>query len=69
MSDGGATVCPELAPPDAGGRLDPTTAQQLIKSQMPLEEKIRRADHVVWNNAGRDELMKQARLVVALWTA
>jgi dephospho-CoA kinase len=69
LGDAGATVYPELAGPDRGGRLDPITAQQLIKSQMPLEEKIRRADHVVWNNAGRDPLMKQARLLVALWMA
>src|ERR1700730_713803 len=25
-------------------------AKEMIKSQMPLEEKITRADHVVWNN-------------------
>jgi dephospho-CoA kinase len=42
-------------------------AKQMIKSQMPLEEKIRRADHVVWNNGGRSSLMEQARLLVASW--
>lgn len=42
-------------------------AKQMINSQMPLEEKIRRADHVVWNNGGRNALMEQARLVVASW--
>lgn len=42
-------------------------AKQMIKSQMPLEEKIRRADHVIWNNGGRNSLMEQARLLVASW--
>ena len=42
-------------------------AKQMINSQMPLEEKIRRADHVVWNNGNRDSLMEQARFVVASW--
>ena len=39
----------------------------MINSQMPLEEKIRRADHVVWNNGERAGLMEQARMLVALW--
>ena len=42
-------------------------AKQMIKSQMPLEEKIRRADHVVWNNGNRTSLMEQARFLVASW--
>jgi dephospho-CoA kinase len=42
-------------------------ARQMINSQMPLEEKIRRADHVVWNNADRASLMEQARFLVASW--
>ena len=42
-------------------------AEQMIKSQMPLEEKIKRADHVVWNNGDRATLMQQAKNVVALW--
>ena len=29
-------------------------AQQMIFSQMPLPEKIARANHVVWNNGARD---------------
>ena len=40
-------------------------ARQMINSQMPLEEKIRRADHVVWNNGDRAALMQQARFLVA----
>jgi dephospho-CoA kinase len=42
-------------------------AQQMIDAQMPLTEKISRADHVVWNNGGRDVLAEQARLLVRLW--
>jgi dephospho-CoA kinase len=42
-------------------------AEQMIKSQMPLNEKIRRADHVVWNNGDRPALAEQARFLVALW--
>ena len=50
-------------------RMSVTTAEakQMIYSQMPLEEKIRRADCVVWNNGGRSSLMEQARLLVASW--
>ncbi|HET6889156.1 MAG TPA: dephospho-CoA kinase [Candidatus Udaeobacter sp.] len=42
-------------------------AEQMINSQMPLEEKIKRADHVVWNNCDRVKLMEQAKELVALW--
>src|SRR5439155_16937262 len=42
-------------------------ARKMIKSQMPLEEKIKRADHVVWNNGDRATLYEQARFLVALW--
>jgi dephospho-CoA kinase len=42
-------------------------AKQMIESQMPLEEKIRRADHVIWNNGNRATLFEQARFLVALW--
>jgi len=42
-------------------------AEQMINSQMHLEEKIKRADHVVWNNGDRATLMEQAKGLVALW--
>ena len=42
-------------------------AEQMINSQMTLEEKIKRADHVVWNNGERATLMEQARGLVMLW--
>jgi len=41
--------------------------KQMINSQMPLEEKIRRADYLVWNNGDRASLMEQARFLVASW--
>jgi dephospho-CoA kinase len=47
--------------------LKETDAEQMIKSQMPLEKKIRRADHVVWNNSNRPMLAEQTRLLAALW--
>jgi dephospho-CoA kinase len=42
-------------------------ARQMIDAQMPLTEKITRADHVVWNNGGRDGLKDQAQLLVEFW--
>jgi dephospho-CoA kinase len=47
--------------------LDEMSAQQMIDAQMPLTEKIGRADHVVWNNGGRDALKEQAQLLVEFW--
>ena len=47
--------------------LGESEAQQMIFSQMPLTEKISRADHVVWNNGDRGGLKEQARLLVDLW--
>lgn len=42
-------------------------AEQMITSQMPLDEKIRRGDHVVWNDGSRAALMEQTRFLAALW--
>jgi dephospho-CoA kinase len=39
----------------------------MIDSQMPLEAKIRRADHVIWNNGDRAALIEQAQFLVASW--
>jgi dephospho-CoA kinase len=47
--------------------LELAAAEQMINSQMLLDEKIRRADHVVWNNGGQTSLEEQARFLVALW--
>jgi len=48
-------------------QLDQSAAEQMIRSQMPLQEKVRRADHVVWNNGGRDVLAAQAGLLAKYW--
>jgi dephospho-CoA kinase len=42
-------------------------AEQMLNSQMDLEEKIKRADHVVWNNGDRATLLEQAKSLVAIW--
>src|SRR6266568_9550574 len=42
-------------------------AEAMIKSQIPLEEKIKKADHVVWNNGDRAVLAAQAASLVELW--
>ena len=42
-------------------------AKAMINSQMPLEEKIKRADHVIWNNADKSALGGQAALLFELW--
>ena len=47
--------------------LERAAAEQMINSQMPLDEKIQRADHVVWSNGDSATLAAQARLLVALW--
>jgi len=47
--------------------LDRLDAEQMIRSQMPLAEKIRRADHVVWNNGARAVLAAQAGLLAKYW--
>lgn len=47
--------------------LENPEAEQMIRSQMPLEEKMARADHVVWNDGSRAALMEQARFLAALW--
>jgi dephospho-CoA kinase len=75
---GGETLCDRVAVVACSPRLqlerlmkrmslDELAAQQMVDAQMPLAEKIARADHVVWNNGGRDELKEQTRLLVDLW--
>src|SRR5438874_9390569 len=48
-------------------KIERAPAEAMIKSQMPLEEKIKRADHVVWNNGDRTVLAAQAASLVELW--
>jgi len=47
--------------------LDRSAAEQMIRSQMPLAEKIRRADHIAWNDGARAVLAAQAGLLVQYW--
>lgn len=75
---GGETLCDrvvvvacspdlELARLLQRGSIKPTEAEEIMKSQMPLEEKMKRADHVVWNNGTLSVLQEQARLLAARW--
>lgn len=47
--------------------LTPSAALAMIESQMPLSEKISRADHVVWNNGPAAVLDAQARILARSW--
>jgi len=40
---------------------------KMISAQLPLEEKVRRADHVVWNNDGESVLREQVKDLVNFW--
>lgn len=48
-------------------KIERPPAEAMIKSQMPLEEKIKRADHVAWNNGDRAVLSGQAVSLLKLW--
>src|SRR5437660_2665446 len=48
-------------------KIERGAAEAMTKSQMPLEEKIKKANHVVWNNSDRAALASQARLLKELW--
>ena len=47
-------------------RLPSSAALDMIHSQMPLTEKISRADHLVWNDGPVSVLEAQARLLAGL---
>ena len=49
------------------GSLGRDVAQEIINSQMPLTEKIARADHVVWNDGSWPVLSGQALTLVSHW--
>jgi dephospho-CoA kinase len=42
-------------------------AEQMIAAQMPLANKIKRADHIVWNDGPQQTLREQSKLLVDLW--
>ncbi|PYL95078.1 MAG: dephospho-CoA kinase [Verrucomicrobia bacterium] len=75
---GGETLCdrvvvvacsPDIQLANLMGRMkiERASAEAMIKSQMPLEEKIKRADHVAWNNGDRAVLAEQAVSLLELW--
>ena len=45
--------------------LEPAIIDKLIRAQMPLPEKMARADFVIWNDGGRAQLEEQVLLFVA----
>ena len=44
-------------------------AEAIIAAQMPLSEKIKLADHVIWNNGPESLLAEQAGFLMDLWIA
>ena len=50
-------------------RLAPAEALAMIAAQLPLSEKISRAQHVVWNNGPLECLSAQGEMLAARWTA
>jgi dephospho-CoA kinase len=50
-----------------GAAISQPDATDMIKAQMLLEEKIKRADHVIWNNDGEASLIDQAKDLVSFW--
>ena len=48
--------------------LDWDSATAIIAAQISPAEKMKRADHVVWNNGPRGLLAEQARFLSNLWT-
>jgi dephospho-CoA kinase len=47
--------------------LDRNAAEAIIAAQMPLSEKVKLADHVIWNNGPEGQLADQAGFLVKLW--
>ena len=48
--------------------LDRNAAEGIISAQMPLSEKVKLADHVIWNNGPEGLLEEQARFLTDIWT-
>jgi dephospho-CoA kinase len=47
--------------------LDRNAAEGIISAQMPLSEKVKLADHVIWNNGPEGLLEEQARFLTDIW--
>jgi dephospho-CoA kinase len=54
---------------ETGARPSVTESEaiEMIKAQMSIEEKMKRADHIVWNNNGEPVLIEQAKDLVNFW--
>jgi len=48
-------------------KVERDAAEAMIKSQMPLGDKIKLGDHVVWNNGERSLVAAQAARLIELW--
>lgn len=51
----------------ARSSLTESTADEMISAQMPLTEKMKRADHVLWNNGPETTLASQVEILARLW--
>ncbi len=49
--------------------LEPEVIEQIFQAQMPIEQKIARADHVIWNDGSESELEEQVILLTHLLEA
>jgi dephospho-CoA kinase len=47
--------------------LDRKAAAAIIAAQMPLSEKVKLADHMIWNNGPESVLAEQAGFLTDLW--
>jgi len=47
--------------------LDRDAAEAIIAAQMPLLEKVKLADHVIWNNGPKSVLAEQAEFLTDSW--
>jgi dephospho-CoA kinase len=51
----------------ARSSLAEAAAEQMIAAQMPLREKIARADHIIWNNGPLSALHAQTEVFARAW--
>jgi dephospho-CoA kinase len=49
--------------------LDREAAKAIVAAQMPLSEKVKLANHVIWNNGPESLLAEQAAFLTDIWMA
>ena len=49
--------------------LDRNAAEAIISAQMPLSEKVKLANHVIWNNGPESLLAEQTAFLTDIWKA